>query len=244
MTVREYIEKIERSLRDPVTKELPLPPAELIDVLSDEVAVLSGEFDWDWAGSPIRPAIRTKTGERTYSLPGNFGFNFARGGDTSGEIFTVTLDNSTSETPLQYLSTARFYSKDLVGESNGTPTTYTITTDYTSGGKQMVLSPPPDANGDTGYYQVNGLYVPTDWKFEDSDYLLPVPANSNLLLHRVLAEVYRPRDDRLHRFHVAASNRALSKLILAQARGRSHRVAPKLSRRNSNRNSNSLIRGK
>jgi len=244
MTVREYIERIERSLRDPVTKELPLPSAELIDVLSDEVAVLSGEFDWDWAGSPLRPAIRTQTGKRIYPLPVDFGFNFVRGGDQGGEIFTVTLDNTTSETPLQYLSTARFYSRNLVGESNGTSTLYTIRTEIASGRRQMVLSPPPDANGSVGFYHINGLYVPSDWKFEDSDYVLPVPGNSNLLLHRVLAEVYRPRDDRLHRFHVAAANRAMSKLILQQARGRHHRFAPKLSRRNSNRNSNSLIRGK
>lgn len=244
MTVRQFLENLERSLRDPVTKEVPVTTDELLDVLAQEVSLLAEEFDWDWAGSSLRPAIRTKTGERTYALPSDFGFNFARGGDTSGEIFTVTLDNTTSETPLQYLSTARFYSRDITGESNGAPTTYTIRTDYQSGRRQMVLSPPPDANGSVGYYHINGLYVPGDWHFADTDYMLPVPGSSNLLFHRILAEVYRPRDDRLHRFHVAASNRAISKLILAQARGRRHRVMPKLSRRNSNRNANSLIRGK
>ncbi len=51
---------------------------------TDEVAYLSGEFDW--AGSPIWPAIRTKAGQRDYTLPSDFGFNFARGGDQSGEL--------------------------------------------------------------------------------------------------------------------------------------------------------------
>ncbi len=227
-----------------MTKELPLTSDELIDVLSDEVAILSQESDWDWAGSALRPALRTKTGERTYALPPDFGFNFVRGGDQGGELFTVTLDNTTSETPLSFLSTARFYSRDLVGEGNGTPTSYTITTEHVSGRRQIVLSPPPDANGSVGHYNVNGLYVPSSWKFEDTDYVIPVPGSSNLLHHRVLAEVYRPRDDRLHRFHVAAANRAMSSMVLAQALGRRHRIMPKLSRRNSNRNANSLIRGR
>ncbi len=39
-------------------------------------------MDWDWAGSPIRLAIRTRAGHRDT----DFGFNFARGGDQSGEL--------------------------------------------------------------------------------------------------------------------------------------------------------------
>ena len=54
--------------------------------MHDEVADLSGEFDWDWAESPIRPAIRTKAGQRDYTLSSDFGFNFARGGDQSSEL--------------------------------------------------------------------------------------------------------------------------------------------------------------
>ncbi len=220
-------------MRDPKTKQLPVDSQELIGLLSEELEILSGEFQWDWAASPIRPAIRTTTGKREYALPADFGLNFARGADRSGEAFVVTLSDTAGESLFAYESPARFYSRNLLAESNNRPSVYTIRTDPTTGRRLMVMSSPPDANGDTGYYEVNGLYVPTTWHFEDDDQILPVPGNSALLKHRVLSRVYEQRDKGLHAFHDSMARRALSSLLMAQARSRRFSIAPRLSRRQS-----------
>lgn len=239
MRVSQYIEILNRSLRDPKTDALPVDEDELIAILSTEVMYLSGEFDWDWAGSPIRPAIRTKLAKRDYALPTDFGLNFARGADGGGEIFTVTLDDGNGEAPLEYRTPARFYSLNLSAESNSRPNLYTITTGQLNGKRMLQLSPPPDANGSTGFYSVNGFYVPTDWAFEDEDFMLPVPGNSPILHHRVLAEVYRTRDPNLQRFHLGEANRARMTLLMQQARGRDTRIAPRVKR-----GRYSLVRGR
>ena len=239
MRVSQYIEILNRSLRDPKNDSLPVDEEELLALLSTEVMYLSGEFEWDWAGSPIRPAVRTKLAKRSYALPKDFGLNFARGADGGGEIFTVTLSDGNGESPLEYRTPARFYSLNLTAESNSRPNIYTITTSPLGGGRLMQLSPPPDANGSTGYYEVNGFYVPTDWAFEDEDFMLPVPGNSPILYHRVLAKVYEQRDTGLHRFHLGEADRARMSLLMQQARGRDTRIAPR--RR---RGRYSLIRGR
>lgn len=233
MRVKQYLENLNRSLRDPKTKQLPVDSQELIGLLSEELEILSGEFQWDWAASPIRPVIRTTVGKREYPLPVDFGLNFARGADRSGEAFVVTLSDTNSETLFSYESPARFYSRNLLAESNNRPSVYTIRTDPMQGRRLLVMSSPPDSNGDTGYYEVNGLYVPTTWHFDDDDQILPVPGNSALLKHRVLARVYEKRDKGLHAFHDQMARRALSSLLMQQARSRRTRIAPRLSRRQS-----------
>jgi hypothetical protein len=50
----------------------------------------------------------------------------------------------------------------------------------------MHLDPPPDANGDTGYYEIGGLYQRTDWALEEQSSLPPVPSNSPILRYAVL----------------------------------------------------------
>ena len=242
MRVSQYIEILNRSLRDPKTDSLPVDEEELKGFLSTEVMYLSGEFDWDWAATTLRPAIRTKTAKRTYTLPTDFGLNFSKGADNEGtrsRIFTVTLSDGNGETPLEYRSPARFYSLNLTAESNSRPNIYTIRTNPVDGRRLFDLSPPPDANGDTGFYEVNGLYVPVDWSFEDEDLMLPVPGNSAILHHRVLAKVYETRDPNLHRFHMGEANRARMTLMMQQARGRDTRVAVKV-----RRGGYSLVRGR
>jgi len=241
MRVRDYIERLTRSLRDPGTKDAPLDKQQLMAILSEELEYLSGEFQWDWAASTIRPAIRTVVGKREYSLPIGFGLNFARGADRQGEAFTVTLSDASNEGLLRYESPARFYSRNLLGESNNRPSLYTIRTDPMQGRRLMVLSSPPDANGDTGYYEINGLYVPENWNFNDADQMMPVPGNNPLLKHRVLARVYETRNRELHAFHVRQGQHALSKLLLLQARSRRTRLSPKLSRTQSG-NTYTLVR--
>lgn len=241
MRVKQYIEILNRSLRDPQTNAVPVDPQELLELLSTEVMYLSGEFDWDWAGSTLRPAIRTKTSKRTYTLPIDFGLNFARGADGGGRdrIFTITLNDTNGETPLEYRTPARFYSLNLTAESDSRPNIYTIRSGPLDGRRLLDLSPPPDSNGDTGYYEINGFYVPTDWAFEDEDYMLPVPGNSPILYHRVLAKVYEQRDTNLHRFHINEATRAKSSLLMQQARGRDSRIAPRV-----RRGRYSLVRGR
>jgi len=245
MRVSQYIEILNRSLRDPKTNSLPVDEQELLGFLSTEVMYLSGEFDWDWAASTLRPAIRTKLGKRTYSLPIDFGLNFAKGADDGGgqgtrsRIFTITLNDLNGETPLEYRSPARFYSLNLTAESNARPNIYTIRTSPLDGKRLLDLSPPPDSNGDTGYYEVNGLYVPVNWSFEDEDLMLPIPGNSAILHHRVLAKVYELRDPNLHAFHMREADRARRTLMMQQARGRDTRIAVKV-----RRGRYSLVRGR
>jgi len=241
MRVKDYLERLTRSLRDPKTKETPLDKVQLAEVLSEELEYLSGEFQWDWAASPIRPAIRTITSKREYVLPIDFGLNFARGADRQGDVFTVTLSDISNEALLRYESPARFYSRNLLGESNSRPSVYTIRTDTLSGRRIMVLSSPPDANGDTGFFEINGLYVPVIWDFDDFDQMLPVPGNNALLKHRVLARAYEGLNPDMMAFHNAMAVRALSQLLMQQARSRRTRISPKLDR-NQAGNSYSLIR--
>jgi len=230
MKVKQYLEILNRSLRDPKTKDVPLDKIQLAELLFEELEYLSGEFQWDWAATPIRPAIRTQTSKREYPLPRDFGLNFSRGADSSGEVFTVTLSDTSSEVPIAYESPARFYSRNLLGESNSRPSVYTIRTDTIGGMRIMVLSSPPDANGDTGFYEINGLYVPTEWKLSDYEQMLPVPGNSALLKHRVLARAYEKINPDLMGFHLGQATRALSILLMAQARSRRTRIMPKLNR--------------
>ena len=241
MRVKDYLERLERSLRDPKTKKTHLDKPQLAELLFEELEILSGEFQWDWAATTIRPAIRTRTGKREYVLPRDFGLNFARGADRSGSPFTVTLSDISSEAPINYESPARFYSRNLVGESNSRPSVYTIITDSMSGQRKMVLSSAPDSNGDTGHYEINGLYVPVEYQFSDDSQILPVPGNSSLLKHRVLARAYERLDRGLMEFHLGQAQRALSNLLMAQARSRRTRIMPKLNRTNSG-NSYRLVR--
>jgi hypothetical protein len=243
MRVKDYLERLSRSLRDPKTKEVPFDKQQLAEILFEELEYLSGEFQWDWAATPIRPAIRTQASKREYVLPVNFGLNFARGADSRGAAFTVTLSDTTSEAPITYETPAKFYSRNIVGESDSRPSFYTIRSDGLSGRRIMVLSSPPDANGSVGYYNINGLYVPMVWELNDHEQMLPVPGNSSLLKHRVLMRAYETLDPRLHQFHDLESRRALSSLLMAQARSRRTRLMPKLNRTASG-NSYGLVRNR
>ncbi len=240
MLVRQYLDRLDDQLRDPFTRLLAIDRWELLDILSVECQYLSGEFQWDWAARYLPKIIQTYTGKRAYLLPDDFGLNFARGSDRSGKIFTITLDDGSNESPLEFEDQARLHTRDLTAESNGKPARYAIRTRST-GQRELVLSPPPDSNS-SSHYTINGMYVPTDWTFDNQDTLLPVPDNSSVLEHRILARVYEglEDDDRANRHEVKAS-RAQSALSVAQARSKSYQLRPKLSRFNS-RNQYRLMR--
>ena len=228
MLIRAYLDRLEGQVRDPLTR---LPFADrwnLLSILSQEVRLLSGKYQWDWALSALRPIIKTSTGNRDYTLPENFGFNFARGvEDTDGHQFTVTISDGNSETPLEYVDPGAFYGMNLTAESNATPTKYTLR-NSTSGRRILALSPPPDSNSDS-HYTINGLYSPTDWVFENHDILMPIPGGTDLLEHRILAQVFESRDTDRYVIHQNLAREAEGSLLLTQAKSKRPRLSPRMS---------------
>ena len=229
MLIRNYLDSIEDQVRHPITRKNPVDRWELLDILADEVRKLSGDFQWDWAATHLNPLIQTRTGTRSYLLPKGFGLNFARGAeDRGGETFTVTLSDGSNEVPLTYNEPARFYARNLEAESNSTPSVYTIDT-LPSGRRRMTLSPPPDSNSDS-QYTISDLFVPTDWYFENHDFLFPIPGNSDVLDHRILARVFEDRDESRFLIHTRGAIEGRDRLLLAQARGRRTRISPRKSK--------------
>jgi hypothetical protein len=229
MIIRNYLDSIEDQIRHPITQKIPVDRWELLDILADEVRKLSGDFQWDWAATQLSPIIRTQTNKRRYLLPNSFGLNFARGAeDKGGETFTVTLSDGSNEVSLTYEEPSRFFARNLEAESDATPSVYTIET-IPSGRRRIVLSPPPDSNS-SSHYTINGLFVPTDWYFEHHDFMFPIPGNSDVLDHRILARVFEDRDDNRFQIHNREAGRSVGRLLLSQARGRRTRISPRKSK--------------
>lgn len=186
MNVKEWIDEIEW---EGAQMSLEVPDRRvLLRWVSTELAVLSGKLDSDIFTMHLDPAIITRTGTRYYDLPDNFGLNFCRNGDN----WVCRLNNGSNELQLDYVSNTEFFNSDLEGESNGTPSKYTVLS-KPNGRKQIALSPPPDSNSDS-HYTIDGLYIPTDWKLRDEDTVPPLPANSPILKYAVLRRLNRNYD--------------------------------------------------
>lgn len=182
MTVRELIELIEietnaRGAKVPDRMRLLM----LINSVLNDIA---GEEDWEWMVRRGAPIVSTNTGVRSYQLPKDFGLNFVRYKDG----FNCMISDTSSESQLTYKPQNDFYSLDLVAESNGLPSAYTIAT-RPDGRRELVLSPPPDANGSTGYYAINGVYQPADWTLLTQDDLPPIPNGCGVLRYGVLRKL-------------------------------------------------------
>lgn len=228
MKIRLLLDQVEDQIRDRITRELPVDRWELLDYLSNEVRILTGKSRFNWAASILRPAIQTTADEREYLLPENFGLNFMPGGSES-EDFTVTISDGSNEIPIEFRSSERFYAMNLEAESNGRPSIYTIITDPLSGRRKIVLSTIPDSNSDSNY-GINGLYIPTDWLFENHDLVLPVPHNNDLVEQRILMRVFEDRDSERYAIHSRLAQSSMNSLMLQVAQSKKYRIIPKMSR--------------
>lgn len=179
MKVKRLLDDIEQS---PSYRSMPreLRPDRqmLLSWLSVELGELTSKIpDADIFAVRLEPAIVTLAGIREYSMPKDFGVNFLR---KDAETWAVMIDDGTTESQLPYKIPTEFYSQNLRAESNGVPACYTIVTTQRAR-RELVLSPPPD-----GEYQIDGLYIPADWDFQDEDDLPPLPANNPILKYAVM----------------------------------------------------------
>lgn len=219
MKVELLLDDVEQLTQDGLTRTVPVARPMLLSWLSAELNELTGREEWDWAMRHLDPLVSTTTARRTYQLPENFPDNFVRHAGDRGEKWCCKLDNGSNEVPLAYESPVQFYSTNLRAESNGTPSKYTVVSAAT-GGRQIVLSPPPDANGSTGFYTIDGLYIPTDWGLHDEDDLPPMPGNSMVLKYAVLRRLDRQTYEPMYR-------EALALLALRSARQRGAQFVPR-----------------
>lgn len=157
----------------------------LLDWMSNELADLVSKAPFDWSLQHLDPAVATIAGRKEYALPENFPENFVAAGGLKGDQYVCKLDDGTNENPIDYVAPAQYFSENIRATSNGTPSKYTIMS-AASGGKQILLYPPPDANGSVGYYTIDGLYQPTDWILSEREQIPPVPGNSRILEYAVL----------------------------------------------------------
>ena len=182
MTIQEFLDDIEDEMMVSGVK-VTWDRFTLLAWASAELNKISHEFEADCFHVHLNPAISTVSGTRNYDLPANFGLNFAKSAGEGGDDYCCLLDDGTSESVLAYVPTVKFYSQNLRGESSGRPTKYTIVSTPT-GEKQIALSPPPSTT-----YEIDGLYVPTDWDLDTMDSVPPLPANSAILKYAVLRRV-------------------------------------------------------
>lgn len=190
----------------------------LLSWMSAELNEISGKADWDWNLVYLDPAIMTRTGEKQYLLPENFGSNFSRFADDDADSYACKLDDGTSQGLLTYKSPKQFFSRDLKSVSNSKPSDYTVTTDE-NGRRVMWLYPPPDANGSVGYYLVAGLYPQTEWRLDEMRGLPAIPGNSAALRYGVLRRLNRATYEPLYQD-------ALMRLMINEAQNRRGQLIP------------------
>lgn len=190
----------------------------LLKHLRYDLDTLMAMEEWDWAAKYLDPVITTSEGVRDYELPGDFGDNFMRGADTTGDKYVCKIDDTDSEQLIEYESPAQFYSRDLTIEENGKPIRYTVT-NQSDGTRKLSLSPPPDDNSDDNY-TVLGLYIPTSHDVHFESDLPPIPRNGDVLKWMLLK-----RFDAKYENQYAAS---LVKLYGNMAQQRKARLVPYL----------------
>jgi hypothetical protein len=223
--VRRLLDLVEDQIKDPSTQRSSLTRFDLLDILGSEVEELTSEFQFDWAAKRLAPAIRTSTGERSYALPDNFGQQFARGSGTFH--FALNMSDGSNEAPLTFEDSATFFVRNLEGEANGRPSVYTIHN------KHLYLSVPPDSNS-SSHYTLNGLYVPTDFLFEEIDEVLPL--DSPVLRHRLVARVLKTPE------MGQRAARATAQLNVNTMRARQPNLKPRLSANGVGRSSSRMRR--
>lgn len=162
--------------------------AVMLSWLSLDLAELTSRAQFDWSYRHLDPAVRTVTGTRSCALPKDFGENFARSAGDQGDKWCCLLDDGTNETLIDYVSPVQFRSNNLRGTTNGRPTEYTVMT-VPNGVRELWLYPTPDANGSVGYYEVDGLYQPTEWTITDRDGLPMIPGNNPALRYALLRRI-------------------------------------------------------
>lgn len=190
-------------------------------MLSAELQEITAKVDLDCLHVHLDPMISTAEGVREYVLPDNFPENFARGAGTSGDQYCCKLGDGSTDAVMTYKNPVQFYSQSLTGQTNGRPSTYTIAASQ-SGARKIVLSPPPDANGSTGYYTISGLYKPTDWELDDLSSVPPIPNNAQVLKYGVLRRV-DPQS------YEGKYQEAVSELKLSNAKSRPTTIVPNTS---------------
>ena len=183
MLVREMLVEIEMTL-DQAGAEKP-DRATLLKYMSADLNEITGLVEWDWAVIYLDPVIRTETGTASYTLPEDFPDQFIRYSGEDGDRYCCKLYDGSTETLLTYKSPAQFFGLSLSSATNSKPADYTLVS-TSAGRRQIRFNPPPDANGDTGYYEIQGAYIPTDWKLADDRNLPPIPGNSAVLKYGVL----------------------------------------------------------
>ena len=215
MLVSKFLDDIQQ------TATWLLAPAEirpdrrrLLAWMSSELNELSGKIpDADWWLIWLEPAIRTDTGVREYDLPESFPANFAK---LDTERFACNLDDGASEANLKYRRITEYYDQNLRGQTNGRPESYSILM-RPDGRRQLLLSPPPDANGSVGYYEVDGLYNP-GWDLHDEDELPGIPNNLAVLKYGVLRRISPDLEPKFQE--------AYAYLLMEIARNRKIRISP------------------
>lgn len=222
MKVKQLLDDIEQLTQLQATRQTPVDRFLLLDWLSMELNELVGKAEWDWAMQRVTPVIVTKTGVSSYILPEDFPENFVRfgrdqSGTDNGQGWACMLDDGSNETPLEYVSPASFFTQNLRAASNGRPTMYTILSNPRAE-KELHLHQPPDSNS-SNHYQIDGLYIPTDWTLDEEYDLPPVPAHSQILKYAVLRRVNPERWGPLY-------GEAFRDLVMRAANQRRSQVVP------------------
>src|SRR5687768_9858056 len=119
MLVEDILDDIEQTLEF-TGPPMPSRPR-VIKMLSAELAEILGKGTWNWAMQHISPAIATQTGKRNYLLPSNFPDNFAHAAGEYADGYCCMLGNGTNESQLTYAAPELYFSRNLMGTSNGTP---------------------------------------------------------------------------------------------------------------------------
>jgi len=227
MRVGLFLDEVEQSIQNRTTRQVPIDRDDLLQMAERALSDLAVGGEWDWSKVWLSPMIQTVTGVKDYSLPDDFPENFVRGGQDTGQGYLCKLSDGTNESPLTHKGHEQYFSQNLTGASNGRPSNYTVRRD--AGAAVLSVFPPPDSNSDSNY-TILGLYVPTYWKFESEDDLIPAGAVIRPYLREsVLAMWYLGRNAAQLKEHQIMASEQLAALRFRQARARRSRAMPKLS---------------
>ena len=214
MTIQDTLDDIEQTAS---AQGLAVPDRlKALKWMSRELTELSGRMEWTWAMVHLDPLIQTTDGKYDYDLPSSFGLNFVRHAGDDGTKWCVKISDGVSASLLDYKSPPQFWGQDVANAESSRPSCYTIMA-TSDGRKQIWLYPSPDDSPTQGYYTVDGLYIPTDWKLTELRGLPVIVASSPILkyavLRRLAPQVYQP-----------LYNDALAQLIMQEAQNHDTRM--------------------
>ena len=207
MTIELLLDQIERAFMLELGRSAPVDRMVMQDLVEQSLARLAAQDEFDFLKTSLEPLIQTEPGVREYSLPSNFPQNFLRFShpDTGEQSYACKIDDGSAANVMIYEAPETFYRRDLSAESNAQPFAYTII-GMPSGGKQIVLAPPPN----TISYTIAGVYMPSEFDL-NRDSLPAAPAE--LLRLDVLRQLAPGNQNFL-----AGWREALSDLYVSQAR--------------------------